>query len=118
MVYFYLVRTKAISRTVTELHALATFVTVVNIMYLIKSAETDDVACTQTEYVQGLLLLAHFVLLLRVSFLRFAPSVVSSPPPAALLLAAPSLAVLLVLVLRGMKPALPLSRPAWPPYLL
>ena len=52
-----------------------------------------------------------------VSFLRFAPSVVSSPPPAALLLAAPSLAVLLVLVLRGMKPALPLSRPAWPPYL-
>ena len=33
-------------------------------------------------------------------------------------IAAPSLAVLLVLVLRGMKPALPLSRPAWPPYLL
>ena len=38
-------------------------------------------------------------------------------PPAALLLAAPSLA-LLVLLLRGMKPALPLSWPAWPPYLL
>ena len=49
-----------------------------------------------------------------VSFLRFAPSVVSSPPPAALLLAAPSL----VLLVRGMQLAFPLSRPAWPPYLL
>ena len=39
------------------------------------------------------------------SFLRFASSVVFSSSPAALLLAAPSLAWL-VLVLRGMKPAL------------
>ena len=42
--------------------------------------------------------------------MRFSPSMVFSSSPAALLLAAPSLAWLF-LVLRGMQPALPLSRP-------
>ena len=66
---------------------------------------------------EGPLLLSLLRPLLLTDFLlRFSSLMVFSSSPAALLLAAPSLA-LLVLVARGMKPALPLSRPAWPPYL-